>query len=221
MNLIALDTSTDYLSLAISHQGRIAHCHEPVGQKHSDLALPRLGELLGELDIALRDLDAVVFGQGPGSFTGVRIACGIAQGLAFSAGLDVIGVPTLDSVAIQAPAGDWLICLDARMGEVYHATYRVAENGIERLSPIGVGPLGTVSLPQGTWQGAGDGLADSGKAAALGLTAIRPELRPDARALLRLAQSGSYPRTAPEQAELLYVRNKVALTSREQQALRA
>ncbi len=222
MNFLALDTSTDFLSIALDYAGKRSLFHESVGQKHSDYTLPRIREMLASQSLTLGALDAVVFGQGPGSFTGVRIACGIAQGLAFSANLPVIGIPTLDSVAAQCPDGQVLVCLDARMGEVYHAGYQVSNGLPVRLTPITVGSPDHITLPEGDWFGAGDGLTlgTTPLAERLALRDANPALRPHAEALLSLAASGNYPSCPPEQAELLYIRNKVALTSREQNARR-
>jgi tRNA threonylcarbamoyladenosine biosynthesis protein TsaB len=224
MNCLAIDTSTDFLSLAV-HDGEHEHVfHEHVGQKHAEQTLPAIRRLLDGAGIELAALEAIVYGQGPGSFTGVRIACGIAQGLAFSCGLPVIGIPTLDAVAEQAPAGRVWVCLDARMQQVYAAAYDTRV--WHRMADIEVNPAADIAAPAGDdWFGAGDGFALYGEtlAARLGdrLTAVDTGLRPHASSLLRLAASGRYPRRHPREAELLYIRNKVALTSLEQQALRA
>ena len=125
MKLVALDTSTDFLSLAVTDGEHVFTHHERVGQKHAETALPALSRLLEEAGLALSSLDAVVYGQGPGSFTGLRIGCGLAQGLAFSANLPLIGIPTLDAVAAQTGAsGTVLVAMDARMGQVYAAVYQ-------------------------------------------------------------------------------------------------
>ena len=95
MRVLALDTSTEYLSLALLIDGEILAREAQAGQRHSELTLPMLEVLLVEAGVSLRSLDGLAFGQGPGSFTGIRIACGIAQGLAFGADLPVVGIPTL------------------------------------------------------------------------------------------------------------------------------
>jgi tRNA threonylcarbamoyladenosine biosynthesis protein TsaB len=223
MNCLAIDTSSDYLSLAISFDERLVVLHEPAGQAHAERALPGIERLLGELGISLNMLDAVVFGQGPGSFTGLRIACGLAQGLAFSAGLPVIAIPTLDCVAAQVQ-GHVLVCLDARMKQVYTASYDT-ENW-QRLGEMTLcNPEQVAALdPSQQWIGVGSGFAEYPAALTERLAGqlqdVKSELRPDAQVLLQLAASGRYPSLHPRDATVLYIRDKVALTSIEQQAAR-
>lgn len=221
MKLLAIDTSSSYLSLALSLDGEIHAFHEEMGQKHAERTLPEIDTLLKQAGITLTALDAIVFGQGPGSFTGLRIACGLAQGLAFSAGLPVIGIPTLDAVAQQSAADQLLVCLDARMQQVYCAVYQTGLHW-QRLGPITLQDPQAVVLPDGITQVAGDGFENYPALLAGQREHIRHSgvLRADARAHIALAQSGRYPMQHPREAELLYVRNKVALTSIEQQALK-
>jgi tRNA threonylcarbamoyladenosine biosynthesis protein TsaB len=221
MKLLAIDTSSSYLSLALSLDGQLHSFHEEMGQKHAERTLPEIGRLLQQADIGLSELDAIVFGQGPGSFTGLRIACGLAQGLAFSAGLPVIGIPTLDAVAHQSGAEQVLVCLDARMQQVYCASYQTGPTW-QRLGQITLQDPQDVMLPAGITMLAGDGFTNY---PALLMqqrdtTKHTGVLRADARAHIELALSGRYPQQHPREAELLYVRNKVALTSIEQQALK-
>ncbi|MCD0492112.1 UGMP family protein [Chromobacterium violaceum] len=222
MKLLALDTSTTYLSLALSVGGDTLAFHQCVEQKHAERTLPEVSRLLAEAGVALAELDGIVFGQGPGSFTGLRIACGIAQGLAYSADLPVTAIPTLDNLAWQAGEGVVQVCFDARMQQVYSALYRTGADW-ERLGPISVVSPEDVRLPEGATLLAGDGfdsypqlLADARRALPLS-----PHPRPHAAAYIRLAESGRYPARHPREAELLYVRNKVALTSVEQQQARS
>jgi tRNA threonylcarbamoyladenosine biosynthesis protein TsaB len=224
MKLLAIDTSTDFLSLAVLSDAKTVVFHERVGQKHAEQALPHVQSLLRQTGLTLQELDGIVYGQGPGSFTGLRIACGLAQGLAFSAGLPVIPIPTLDSVAEQAGATRVVACSDARMQQAYLASYDLGSH--RRLSPILlVDPdqAGTeLQLEGDGWVGAGDGFAAYPVLASTGwgqqLGAIHRDLRPHAASYLRLAQSGRYASLPAREADLLYVRNKVALTTREQQA---
>ena len=122
-NLLALETSTERLSLAILHDERMFVREVDAGQRHSELALPLMYELLDEAKTTLADLDVIAFGQGPGSFTGVRIACGLTQGLALGLDKRVVPVPTQLALAEQSGAGKVLVALDARMGEIYFAAY--------------------------------------------------------------------------------------------------
>jgi tRNA threonylcarbamoyladenosine biosynthesis protein TsaB len=223
MKYLAIDTSTDFLSLGLTNGERTWIFHEHVGQQHAERTLPEIARLMQSAGMTLGDLDAIVFGQGPGSFTGVRIACGIAQGLAFAAGLPIIGIPTLDAVADQAEQDKLVVCLDARMQQVYAATYD-GKSG-QRLSDIQVCAPSELVLEGDGWYGIGSGfhayaneLAQTLQPRLIGCNSL---LRPHAAAYLRLAQTGRYPLVKAEAAELLYIRNKVALTSREQQALRS
>ena len=129
MRILALDTSTEYLSLALSLDGKIYVRDLHAGQTHSQRILPLLREMLTEAGIDMRDLEGIAFGAGPGSFTGLRIACGVAQGLAFGANLPVVGVSTLLAIAQSTQAERVIACIDARMGEVYHAAYIHTSNG--------------------------------------------------------------------------------------------
>lgn len=222
MNCLAIDTSSDYLSLAIRYGEQMAVLHQPAGQAHAERALPAIEQLLSELGIKLNALDAIVFGQGPGSFTGLRIACGLAQGLAFATHLPVIAIPTLDVMASQV-AGQVLVCLDARMKQVYTAAYDTLN--WQRITPITLCDPTQVSLPDAAsgWIGVGNGFAEYHDALTTRLAGqlgtVDATLRPHAKALLQLAQTGRYPQTHPREASLLYIRDKVALTSSEQQAL--
>lgn len=123
MNILALDTSTEYCSVALWHDGAvIEHC-ELAGQKHSEMLIEMLDTLLNEAGVKLAQVDGIAFGKGPGSFTGVRIACGATQGLAFGANLPVAGVCTLEALAEASGRPRVIAALDARMGEIYHAVY--------------------------------------------------------------------------------------------------
>lgn len=221
MKLVALDTSTDFLSLAVTDGEHVFTHHERVGQKHAETALPALSRLLEEAGLALSSLDAVVYGQGPGSFTGLRIGCGLAQGLAFSANLPLIGIPTLDAVAAQAGAsGTVLVAMDARMGQVYAAVYQDGRCQ----GTIGLFSPEALPLPEDAFTLAGDAWQVheallTGRLA--GLPFNRTDiLRPEAAAYLKLASNGHYPKRPAREAEVLYVRDKVALTASEQQARR-
>ena len=123
MNILALDTSGDYCSLALWLDGEVTSREVLAEQKHSQVLLPLLDELFAESGISLSKLDGIAFGAGPGSFTGLRIACGVAQGLAFAADLPVAGICTLEALAEAMPGKQVIASLDARMGEIYHAAY--------------------------------------------------------------------------------------------------
>ena len=118
MNLLALDTSTEYLSLVLMKGEELFTFDLNAGQTHSQIILPQLQALLNAAEMQLNDLHGIAFGAGPGSFTGVRIAAGVAQGLGLGANLPVVGVCTLLALAEASAADKVITCLDARMGEV-------------------------------------------------------------------------------------------------------
>ncbi|MFY8299156.1 tRNA (adenosine(37)-N6)-threonylcarbamoyltransferase complex dimerization subunit type 1 TsaB [Pseudoalteromonas sp. SS15] len=137
-NLLALDASTEALIIAIQFNGQTVKHFEVCPQQHSQKVLPLVSELLDKTGCKLQDLDGIVFGRGPGSFTGVRISVAIAQGLAYGANLPLVGVSTLQAMAQQAidekQVESVVTGIDARMGEIYFAHYRKSENGLAELS---------------------------------------------------------------------------------------
>lgn len=227
MRLLAFDTSTHWLSVACGDGHAWRTRGEPAGQGHSERLLPLVGDVLAECGWSLADLDAIAFGAGPGSFTGVRIACAVAQGLAFGSGRPLLPVPTLEAVAQQA----WRLhgvthvvaCLDARMREVYVAAYERAGDAWQVRVPAAVLAPARVTPPGGgaRWMGAGDGFAAYPELApALELARFDAAVTPDAcaiaeLALLRLAAGEA---VAAADALPLYVRHRVALTTAERDA---
>jgi tRNA threonylcarbamoyladenosine biosynthesis protein TsaB len=225
MNLLVLDTSTEWCSAALWLDGRVEARRVLAGQRHSALLLPMVDALLREGGLALRQLDAIGFGAGPGSFTGLRIACAVTQGLAFGAGLPVVGVSTLKSIAGQAGADSVLAVLDARMAEVYWAAYRRAGEDWAAVAAPQLALPDTVAVPAGDdWVGAGNGFATLGEALRprLGRRLLRIEasLMPDAGAMAPLA-ARAFARGEGVDAALaapIYLRDKVALTVDERRA---
>lgn len=159
MKLLAIDTATDACSAALSIDGDIRERFEIAPRAHTELILPMIDELLAEAGIAVSQLDAMAFGRGPGAFTGVRIAVGVTQGIAFGADLPVVPVSTLAAVAQGIEADKVLVALDARMDEVYWGAYR--RNGAGLMELVGeecVSAPDSVLLPAGkNWFGAGSG----------------------------------------------------------------
>src|SRR5262249_6915889 len=127
MQILALDASTDWCSVALGGERGFEERSEAAGQRHSELLLPMVESLLSKGKTSLSLLDGIAFGAGPGSFTGLRIACGVAQGLTFGAGLRLIGIGTLAAMAEAARrrrgANRVIAAIDARMREVYVAAY--------------------------------------------------------------------------------------------------
>ncbi|MFN3709150.1 MAG: tRNA (adenosine(37)-N6)-threonylcarbamoyltransferase complex dimerization subunit type 1 TsaB [Alishewanella aestuarii] len=134
MKFLALDTSTEACSVALALDGQILALDEVCPQQHSKRILPMLQQLLSDAGVSLYQLDGIIFGRGPGSFTGVRIGVSVAQGLAFGADLPVFGVSTLaamaQAAAIQQNATEVIAAIDARMAEVYIAAFTLDEAGL-------------------------------------------------------------------------------------------
>jgi tRNA threonylcarbamoyladenosine biosynthesis protein TsaB len=245
---LAFDTSTDVLSLAVARGDQVWAQTLPGGAQASTGLIPAVLALLDEADMPLTSLTAIVFGRGPGSFTGLRTACAVAQGLAFGANLPVLPVDTLLAVAEQArwaqvQAGALtsdaeltvLALLDARMDEVYSAAYRWTPEGnvgrwhaaapLQVSDPENIPSPDSLGLPEGSAVLlAGNAFAAYGERLLLGQrTVSRCEALPTAAALLRLApalwaQGLAVP---ADQAMPLYIRDKVAHTTAEREVLKA
>ena len=215
MRFAAIETSTEWCSVALWRDGEIVCAERRAGHRHSELALPMLDSLLSSFDLTARRLDAVAFGAGPGSFTGLRIACGLAQGLAFGRGIPVLGISTLEALAEEGGAARVVACLDARMGEVYYSALEKREGRWTEVVAARCVPPQAAPRPAGDdWVGCGNGFAVYGN---LGLDRVLPEVHPSAAAVARLAA----PRLAAGEgvdaalAAPVYVRDKVALTTAE------
>ncbi|RYF42453.1 MAG: tRNA (adenosine(37)-N6)-threonylcarbamoyltransferase complex dimerization subunit type 1 TsaB [Comamonadaceae bacterium] len=224
MNLLAFDTSTDVLSLALARGDSVREHTGPGGAHASATLIPALMALLADAGLRLSELDAIVFGRGPGSFTGLRTACAVAQGLAFGSGVPVLPVETLMAVAEEARArhGDTQVValLDARMDQVYAGAYAFDGAQWQRHGELGLLAPEAVEVPAG-WAMAGNAfLAYEGR---LPAAARRLEALPTAAALLRLAPSLLAAGQAQPAAGALplYIRDKVAQTTAERAALKA
>lgn len=237
MRLLAFDTSTDTLYLAATGPGGPITQRLPGGAQASATLIPAVRGLLAQAGLTLDTLDALVFGQGPGSFTGLRTACAVAQGLAYGArggqGLPVLPVPTLLAVAEDARARHGctrvVAALDARMDELYHAAWQWADgaDGPEGGAWQAAGPLGlcapeALAVPAG-WTLAGNAVEAYGPRVAAASAAPAVPARPDAAALLRLAPALLAQGLAVPAAQALplYVRDKVAQTTAERAAAKA
>ena len=229
MNLLALDTSTEFLSLALQLGDKIVTHHQHAGQAASQLVLPQIQALLDSANIKLSDLDGIAFGAGPGAFTGVRVACGVAQGLGFGANLPVVGVNTLLALAKASGQDRVIACLDARMGEIYHAAF-VKENGkwLAQSATTVCKPEAAPML-DGGWIGVGSGWAVYGDILsniyAENLVKTLPndlhhKVTPSAKAILQLAAPifAAGEAKSASQAMPIYIRNRVALTTIEREA---
>ncbi len=229
MRILALDTSTEWCSVAVGDGTCWHRRDEHAGQAHSERVLPMVRAALAEAGFTLASLDGLAFGAGPGSFTGIRIGCGVAQGLALGAELPVVAVPTLAAIAQEVfRTRGWdrvLACLDARMHEVYTAAYARGDGAWREVAPPSVLPPAAVQHPHPVgdagWQGAGNGFAAyPGLAAQLELSGIAADARPTAQSIGELAvlRFAAGEGVAAIDALPLYVRHRVALTSAEQGA---
>lgn len=118
-----MDTSTEYMSLGLKIYEDFHSINIKAGQTHSEIVLPEINKFLSEHQLTTKDLDAIAFGKGPGSFTGIRIACGIAYGLGYGASIPVIGVNNLLALADRSGKNKVISVIDARMGEIYFSAY--------------------------------------------------------------------------------------------------
>ncbi len=239
MNLLAFELSTEACSVALWVDGDVRERHEIAPRRHAELALPWADALLAEAGIAKSQLDAIAVGRGPGAFTGVRLGVAVAQGIALALDRPAVPVSTLSalamcSVVLGAGEGDGVLAaIDARMNEVYVAAYRLTlEHGVLRPMPMSaeqVLPPDAVPLPDGggAWFGVGTGFSALGGALSARLPsdwrAVDAEALPHAADVARLAHAALLrgEAVAPEMLEPAYLRNQVALTLIEQQALRA
>ena len=137
MRLLAIDTATERCSVALRLDGQVIERATEQPRGHADLVLPMVESVLQEAGLKLTDLDGIAYGRGPGAFTGVRIAVGVVQGLAFGAGLKTVGVSNLAAVAQQVaqPGDRVLVCMDARMEQVYWSSF-AREQGSDLVTPL-------------------------------------------------------------------------------------
>ena len=228
MKLLAIETATEACSVAVHVDGTVIERFEIAPRRHAELTLPWAGELLAQAGISRSQLDALAISRGPGAFTGVRLGIAIAQGIALAIDRPLLALSTLQVLALRAPAGQErvLAAIDARMGEVYSGCFALVDGQWQGQGSEQVQAPREVNLDGQGWFGVGTGFA-----AAEGLLASRlqPALAgvdagalPHAADLADLAvaawQRGEA--IAPELVEPTYLRNNVALTLAEQQALR-
>ncbi len=219
MNILAVETSGDYCSAAVWCDGEIWQEIVDAGGRHSQLLLPQCRQVLALAGLGFADLDAVAAGIGPGSFTGIRIACSVAQGIAFAVDVPVVGVVSLLAQAATQSHEAVLVCQDARMGEVYHAAYRhTVAAGWQEVSPPRVGRPEHIDIPDNhtPWWGCGNAFAAYAEplAALTGrLSGIVVDSYPQASAVATLAagELSAGRGMAAEQLLPLYVRDRVAL----------
>ncbi len=221
MRLLAFETATRRLSVALWQDGEVIERSALVPNGGSERLLPWVRELLAESGSVLAQIEGVAFGAGPGGFTGLRLGCGVAQGLGWGLDIPAFPVSTLEALALESGDGEVWTCLDARMNEVYGAAYDVAGDAVtELMAPICMPPA-LAPLPAfDRGRGVGDGFGAYGsvlQARKADLAEVRPDLFPTAVGVLRLAApmfrcGHALPASG---AQPVYVRDKVALTTAE------
>ena len=227
MKLLAFDTSTEFLSIALLVDGKVTSHFQNAGQAASQLILPQIQALLESAKVKLNELDGIAFGAGPGAFTGVRVACGVAQGLGFGANVPVVGINTLHALAQASGSERAIVCTDARMGEVYFAALEKVGEAWNEVSatqvckPEAAPILAPRALDLSAWVGAGSGwkVYDEALSSRNKVVEKLPEITPTAEAILQLAMpifSAGEAKLASE-ARPIYIRNRVALTSVERE----
>ena len=219
--ILALETATDPGSVALWRDGEVIARSCPDGRSNSETLLPLADSMLREAGLSFADLNGVAFGMGPGSFTGLRVSCGAAQGLAVARDLPLLGIGTLEAMALASGGERVIVALDARMGEVYYGMY--VHGALQ--GEIGVYAPDTVPLPESSgWLACGNGLSSYPTLCERLGSAVetwKPEIMPSAEAVVRLAaqrlEGGES--IDPADAAPLYVRNKVAQTVAERLAI--
>ena len=215
--LLALDTATEACSAALLHEGQVIHRFEVIPRMHAVRLLPMIEELLEQAGITLRQIDALVFGRGPGAFTGVRIATGMVQGMAFATGKPVIDISNLAALAQRAwreHQSEYVFAaIDARMDEVYWGCYQLQGSVMQLVGKECVSAPESVMLAAGMLlpDGAGTGWQYAERLA-VRVGRNWPQMLPDARDLLDLAlprwEAGAVLDAAD--AQPVYLRDKVA-----------
>jgi tRNA threonylcarbamoyladenosine biosynthesis protein TsaB len=225
VNLIALESSTHALSVALWRDGITQEQSEELPNAGSQHLLPWIAKLMAVAGIDIRDVDAIAFGSGPGAFAGLRLACGVAQGLAVGLGVPVLGVCTLEALALASGGTDVYACMDARMGEVYAGAYSIRDGiPISILAPGVFAPEAVPQPPAGDWLGVGSGFKvyDKTLRQRLGgaMGAVRAAIHPTATAVAQIAvlRFSAGARGDAAEATPVYIRDAVALTTNERLA---
>ncbi|MBU0688198.1 MAG: tRNA (adenosine(37)-N6)-threonylcarbamoyltransferase complex dimerization subunit type 1 TsaB [Gammaproteobacteria bacterium] len=223
MKLLAIETSTEYCSVALWQDGVVSARSERVGQKHSEVLMAMVDAVLKDAGCKIKEVDGIAFGKGPGSFTGVRIACGVAQGLAFGVDVNVVGVCTLQALAEAAGKDKVIAALDARMGELYLAAYQKQGDVWQTVVAPCLCKAEEAPIIDGEgWFGCGSGFAVSEmlqQRYAAHMDGVDAQAVPLAEAVVKLAAVEFKKGNAVDAALALplYLRDKVALTTRERE----
>jgi tRNA threonylcarbamoyladenosine biosynthesis protein TsaB len=228
-NILALDTSTDACSVALACEGRVSNLFELAAKSHTQRLLPMVDELLRDANCSLKQLDAIAYGAGPGSFTGLRICLGVVQGLAFGANLPVIPVSTLAAMAqgyyreeTGAQGLPLLVALDARMHEVYWSLFEYRGGVVVKqldeavCAPSEVAGHPRIEALQGRFHACGQGWHYT-ELKALNPLSLREEFYPRAEDMLTLALNAHArgETLSATEAEPVYLRDQVTWQKRQ------
>ena len=227
MNILALDTCTECCSAALLYQNTLFECVEMTTRGHSDLILGMMDDLFKQAGCSIAEIEALAFGRGPGSFTGVRVGVGVAQGIAFARELPVLPISSLHALAQDAAENSdaeyIAVAIDARMGEIYCANYQCIDGLAVLLDEEQVcSPAAFLPLSNQQWLGAGTGWGTYEAVLSKNFTgqlhAVKVEHYPQARAIITLAKfdNGADKLLSAEQAIPVYLRNNVAKKKAEQ-----
>ena len=146
MKILSIDTCTEIISISLIAGEVVTEKFFPSGKDYSGNILPEIKALLNESNLKIKDIEAIAFGAGPGSFTGIRVACGIAYGIAYANNLPIIGINTLEALAFLSKHENSISCIDARMGQVYLGIYQNKNDSITSL--IEPGLFNPIKLPK-------------------------------------------------------------------------
>jgi len=217
MNILALDTSSTACSVALLHEGELSERHEILENRHSKFLLAFINELLNQAHLKIKNLDAVAVGNGPGSFTGIRLGLGVAQGLAFGIHKPLIPVSSLHAIAISSSAKNILVAVDARMGEVYWQCFQITES--QELAALKSARLDrpeniVLDKPGLNWQGLGSGFDQYSDQLSVYLSEPGnwiQNVHPQASSIIKLARTEIKKTGMPTDKAILpeYIRDKV------------
>lgn len=218
--ILAIDTATEACSVALSYQGQVFQYSEVIPREHAQRLLPMIEQVLQAANCQLSEVEAIAFGRGPGAFTGVRIAVGMVQGLAFALACPVLPVSNLAALAQRAyreqGATEVAAAIDARMNEVYWGCYQLQQGEMRLVGTEAVLAPEQVSLPaafnsENLWA-IGTGWQTFADSLAVQPTHLAQQHLPDALDILQLAQFAWQrgEQLAAEQAQPVYLRNNIA-----------
>lgn len=233
MKILALDASTEACSAAVYVNGEIVERLTIAPRKHIEILMPMIKEVMEESELEFSELDGLAFSAGPGSFAGLRIACGFAQGLGSGLNLPIVPVSTLATLALplleEHPEAKVMPMMDAKMQEVYWALYGLDDNG--QIRAVEADQVSSLDAIYEQYEGKGEGvvgvgdgwLLDEESAAILGLDEIADKKHPRAGevALLAIQDIEKGLGLYADQVSPIYLRHNIALTLEEQAALRA